>query len=122
MDPHKIRAMQLGYGIASRKVDRFNRSFHGHSFGLMGHEIGTAGFVRGGFAVGLGALAVKDAQNTYQKLKYGEIGGAMLSAALTAGAAAGAVHMATNQNALKSVINFTSIRLRGASRALRAMR
>ena len=108
--------------MGARRIRGFNNALHNHTFGFGGHQLGTAGAVRGGLAAGLGVLAIKDAQNTYQKLKYGEIGGAMLSAAMTAGAAAGAYHMATNSQAMKQAINFTAIRLRGISKGLRSMR
>lgn len=125
MDPGMRHAQYLSHRLMAQKVSGLNSTLHGsrfgaapHTFGLGGRTFNTSNVARGGLAAGLGILAVKDAQNTYQKLKYGQIGGAMLSAAMTAGAAAGAYHMATQSNAMKQALNFTAIRLGGIAKKI----
>lgn len=73
-----------------------------------GHEIG-----RFGLGFGLGSIAARNAQDTYHRLKYGEIGGAMLSAALTASAGYGAYQVYMNKDATSRVLNFASKKLGG---------
>jgi hypothetical protein len=105
----------------AHNIRAINNNIHGgkwNSFGAFGHEINTASAARYGLAFGLGAVALRNAQDSYHKLKYGEIGGSMLSAALGTAAAAGAFHMATKTQAMNQVLNFTGIRLAKAARFL----
>ena len=83
-----------------------DKYLHGSSpaqWSMFGKSMGAGRVIQGGLAFGLGALAFRNAQDTYHKLKYGEIGGAMLSAAVGTAAAAGAFHMATKDVAMKNM-------------------
>ena len=106
-------------GSAASNIGRFNKSLHHGSnanFNAFGRQFNTSTTMRYGLAFGLGAVALRNAQDSYHKLKYGEIGGSMLSAAMGTAAAAGAFHMATKSQAMSQVLNFTGIRLAKAAR------
>ena len=93
-------------------IGTLNSHIHGGKYNHFGPggRFTTSNAVRGGLAFGLGAIAVRNAQDSYHKLKYGEIGGSMLSAAMGASAAAGAYHMATQSGALKNVLTISPAR------------
>ncbi len=104
------------YG-AEKHLNNFNRSLHSHQFNAFGRPFNTVNGVRGGLAFGLGAIALRNAQDSYHKMKYGEIGGSMLSAAMGTAAAAGAYQMAIQKGTMHNLLNSTAARFgRMASR------
>lgn len=101
------------FNAGARHVNNFNSYIHGvgSEFRLGPRTFSTTNALRGGLAFGLGAVALRNAQDSYHKMKYGEIGGSMLSAAMGATAAAGAYHVARNSGAMKTILNHTAARL-----------
>lgn len=65
-------------------------------------KLGNMSYGRAGLAGGLGMLAMSQGKNMYDRVRYGDYGGAMLSGALAGAAGYGAYSVAMGRGALRS--------------------